>query len=371
MLNEQLQALQLPALSVLHNGKSVDSQASVITRRAEIRKILQEHIYGVLPPAPQHLRVTCDSTYPRFGGGSGLLHNLTFTVTIDKKEYSFPVYAAIPKSARPCPAFILLNFRSGIYDEYIPAEEIIDHGYAVFGFNYRDVASDDGNFKAKLAGALSMGRRAHNATGKIAMWAWAAMRVMDYVMTLPEIDHEEIAVIGHSRLGKTALFTAAMDERFRYAFSNDSGSSGAALARGATGEDIACITTKFGYWFCPRYRQYAKREFELPFDQHFLTALIAPRHVGIGSAQEDLWASPHNEFLNAYAVGEAYQWYGKEGLRVPVDDFPVVPSDYSEGNVHYHIRTGVHYLSRRDWLSYMDFMDKKRAEHEKEKESSR
>ena len=124
------------------------------------------------------------------------------------------------------------------------------------------------------------------------MWAWAAMRAADYLQTLDSADLESLAVIGHSRLGKTALVAAAFDERFRFVHSNNSGCSGAAIIRGKTGEQIDDICRNFPFWFCENYKTYRKNESALPFDQHLLLALSATRFVSVGSAAEDLWADP-------------------------------------------------------------------------------
>lgn len=362
MVDTLLSERHIPALGQFDNGKAVITPEDICKRREELKTVLQEKEYGILPPKPDHLSVSLDRVDDvRFCAGSAELRTLTFTVDLGEDRFSFPAYAGVPKTDKPVPAFVFINFRPDVYDEYLPMEEIMDRGYAVFGFCYKDVTSDDDDFKNGIAKYLLKDRCRKNAPGKIALWAWAAMRVMDYMQTLPEIDTSNIAVIGHSRLGKTALFTGAMDERFHYVISNDSGCGGAALARGKTGETIEKITNKFPYWFCPGLKDYAGKEDEMPFDQNFLAGLIAPRFLCIGSSVEDATADPKSEFLCALAANEAYAWYGKRGLVYDgAADLPAVPSEYSEGDVHYHIRTGVHFLSRRDWLCYMKFIDSKR-----------
>ena len=176
----------------------------------------------------------------------------------------------------------------------MPTEELVDNGFAVLSFCYQDVASDDGDFTNGLAGLLFPdGNRGPSDPGKIALWAWAAHRVMDWAETRTDaLDLTQGVVCGHSRLGKTALLAAATDPRFAYAYSNDSGCSGAALARGTRGETVRDICQKFPFWFCENYLQYVDNENSLPFDQHDLIAAIAPRRVLIGSASEDTWADP-------------------------------------------------------------------------------
>ena len=203
------------------------------------------------------------------------------------------------------------------------------------------------------------GKRGSRDCGKIGLWAYAAMAVMDYAMTLPELDHQRISVVGHSRLGKTALLAGALDERFFCAFSNDSGCSGAAISRQKDGESIAKITKVFPYWFSEHYGSYAGREEELPFDQHWLIAANYPHKVYVASAEEDLWACPINEYLSCVAASEYYLERGCLGFVHP-DRLPTLGERFHEGEVGYHLRGGVHYFSREDWLYYIEFLKSKR-----------
>ncbi len=355
----------IPEVLKFKNGKPVSTVSDFDKRRAEIKALLEEHIYGKIPEKPEHMRVELESCNNSFCAGKAPHSKFKFTVTVDGKEFAFPVSAVIPRDKKNIPAFILINFRPDVPDKYLPSEEIADRGYAVFSFCYTDITSDDANFSNGIAKLLSPARRTQSSPGKIAMWAWAAMRVMDYVETLDCIDLSSVAVIGHSRLGKTALLASAFDERFKYAISNDSGCAGAAITRGKCGEHILDITNKFGYWFAKKYAKYASNESLLPLDQHFLLAASAPRKVLIGSAEEDTWADPESEFLSAYLASEVYEKiYGICGLEHG-DDIPNAKAVLSRGNVYYHVRHGLHYLSREDWNLYMDYIDKTRKNGEK------
>ena len=356
-VQNELEKRKVPDALVTNRGAKVKSVAQMQKRRDEIKRILEEEEYGKLPPKPEHLVVDKKPGVRDFCAGKAINDLLTFTATINGKEVSFPVIASIPKCDHPVPAFVHINFRADNPDRYMPTEEIIDGGFAVFSLCYQDIALDNGDFKSKLARHLCSSRRAKSSSGKIMMWAWAAMRVMDYIMTLPEIDHDNVAVIGHSRLGKTALVTAAFDERFKYAISNDSGCSGAAISRDKEGESIERITNVFPYWFCPRYAENTD-PFEKSYDQNFLFALIPPRHIMVGSAKEDLWADPKSEFLNCAGANSVYKLYGMKGL-VYGDDYPTAKSVLGEGDSLYHVRFGTHYLSREDWGVYMDFIRSK------------
>ena len=188
------------------------------------------------------------------------------------------------------------------------------------------------------------------------------MRVMDYIETLDSIDKENVAVVGHSRLGKTAMVAGGFDERFKYVISNDSGCGGAAITRGKVGETFEWMAGVIPHWFCPRWLDKVKSGIELPYDQNFLAALTVPRHLMIGSAENDEWSDPESEFLNCASTNEAYALYGKNGL-VYGDEIPKAKSVLGEGEALYHIRKGDHYFSREDWLVYMEYIDKKISEN--------
>jgi hypothetical protein len=198
--------------------------------------------------------------------------------------------------------------------------------------------------------------RGREAWGTIGGWAWGLSRCMDYLVQAPGVDSGRIAGIGHSRLGKTALWAAAQDERFAMVVSNDSGCGGAALFRRKSGETIADITRNFPHWFCEAFTEYAGRDEELPVDQHMLLALIAPRPLYVASASADAWADPEGEYLSAYIAGEVYRLYDRQP---PADPDPPPPGgDAADGTVGYHLRIGSHGIGEYDWIRYLDFADR-------------
>jgi hypothetical protein len=183
---------------------------------------------------------------------------------------------------------------------------------------------------------------------------------MDYAQTLDDVlDLKNSIVCGHSRLGKTALLTAATDERFAFAYSNDSGCSGAAITRKKNGETVKDICKVFPYWFCENYKKYVDNEDNMPFDQHYLIASVAPRYAYVASAFEDKWADPDSEMLSCVAASGAYEKQGLVGF-VCDNRLPKTGDIYHEGNIGYHLRAGLHYFSREDWNKAIAFINSKK-----------
>ncbi len=308
---------------------------------SEIKRYFQKEIYGELPPLPERVVgevVESDSVY---AAGKATLQTIKICISYQGKQLEFPIRYCYPNNGKANKTVLLLNFRTGVPDKYLPAEEIIDNGWAVASLCYYEATADNADFDNGVAKALrGVG---DSAPGKIMMWAWSAMRVMDYLQTLDTVDKRNVAIVGHSRLGKTALVTAALDERFAFVHSNDSGAGGAALFSmvNESAEHIEDLVSSFYYWFCPNFRKYVGKEKEMPFDQDELISLIAPRVVSIGSAEEDLWANPEAECKSTEKASK--KW---------------VELEKSAEKVGYYVRKGKHYLSREDWNRFLSFFDK-------------
>ena len=322
-------------------------------RRRELKEILSREEYGFTPAAPECVRAEVTAT-ERVCAGKAMQSSVKLSFDTPNGEFTFPFELVVPVSEKPVPAFVALNFRPEIPDKYLPLEEIVDHGFAVARIYYNDVTTDG----PEIDGIAAM-YPIDPATGwgKLGMWAFAASRVMDYLETLQSIDHSRVCVIGHSRLGKTALWCGAQDERFSMVVSNDSGCSGAAISRGKVGESIEAIVNRFPYWFCGNYRSWAGKEFEADFDQHMLLALVAPRRLYVCSATEDEWADPASEYAGAKAAGEVWSFLRMSGLVGP-EELPEADVPLHDGCVAYHLRTGPHFQGRADWLHVMAYREK-------------
>ncbi len=216
----------IPELLKFQNGEAVTKEKWQ-KRREEIIDILRREEYGYSPKKPETVKGTVAEENERIASGHAVMQKINISFDTEKGEFTFPINFIYPKNKKNSPLFILINFRSDLYCMSYPLEEIIDNGFALAVVNYKDVTSDDNDFTNGLAGMYSR-NDPDTDWGKISMWAFAASRALDYLEEREEIDKKNVAVIGHSRLGKTALWCSAQDERFKLAVSNDSGCSGAA-----------------------------------------------------------------------------------------------------------------------------------------------
>lgn len=361
-------------------------------RRGEILRLFESNVYGRSPGPPPAMRLVVVEADPRALGGRATRRQVRVLLEGTEAGAAFELLLYVPNAApRPVPAFLGLNFDGnhaihpdpgirlsttwmadgpGVVDHRAtdaargsdaaawPVERILDRGYALATAYYGDLEPDHpegwkNGVRARF-GPGATGRFAPDDWGAIGAWAWGLRRALDTLATDPDVDARRVAVLGHSRLGKTALWAGAQDERFAIVISNESGEGGAALARRCFGERTEDITAVFPHWFCGRYRDYAGREHDLPVDQHELLALVAPRPLYVASASEDLWADPRGEFLAAQAAEPVYRLLGRDGLGVdgmPDPDRPVGRT------IGYHLRRGKHALTAYDWEQYLAFAD--------------
>ena len=381
-------------LVMLDGTKVTDAVAWKAKRRPEILRLFEENVYGRSPDQPKEMTFKVFDNDPHALGGMATRKQVTVNLTGKSGGPSMDILIYLPNNAKkPVPTFLMMNFQGNhtvnpdpgikLSDRWIhskvagvvnnratdasrgaqqprePIEKILARGYGFATIYYGDIEPDHpAGFKDGLRGALGAspdGKRAADEWGAIGAWAWGLSRAMDYFEKDADIDAKRVAVLGHSRLGKTALWAGAQDERFAMVISNESGCGGASLARRRFGETVKRINNVFPHWFCENYRKYIDRENDLPVDQHMLIALSAPRPVYVAAAEKDLWADPRGMFLAAKNASPVYRLLGTEGLRA--DDMPP-PNHPILSIVGYHVRMGEHDLTEYDWLQYLDFADK-------------
>ena len=393
---EAASGMELPDPLINHDGTAITNTDQWRRQRRELFRIFESQVYGKAPQASPALNLEEISRCSNALNG---------TATRTEWEVSCPT-APAPKwyllaftpnvAPKPAPAFLGLNFNGnhsihadpgirlstawmrpipehdthqpnratehsrGTSASRWPVADIIDRGYAVVTLYYGDIDPDfDDGFQNGIHGAIPSFGRPTPATdewGSIAAWSWGLSRALDMItITIPEIDASRVAVIGHSRLGKAALWAGVCDERFAMVVTNNSGCGGAALNRRRVGETFAAINHQFPHWFCGNFKQYNDKEDTLTVDQHMLIALIAPRPVYIASAEEDHWADPLGEFLAAKHASPVYQLLGKTGL----DAVPQPEVHHPVGDsIGYHIRSGKHDITPYDWSCFLDFADR-------------
>lgn len=354
MIREELNKRNLPDLFLMPNGKRITNREEwEQIARPYWRELILREEYGQSLPVVTPV-VSVQQKESDFAG-KATWQEVNFTFEVNGNTHTVPTQLIYPKDVENIPFFIYLDFYQTIPSEFLPVEEIIDNGFGVFCVCYNDVAKDNVDFTDGLAGLFQQGERGENDAGKLMYWAYMTSRMLEYLQTRKEVDKNAIGVAGHSRLGKTALLAGALDERFAFVCPNNSGSCGVAISRNRckNGETLAAICTNFPFWFCPQFVNYVEKEDELPFDQHCLVALIAPRALYVGCAVEDIWADTNNQFLACVESSKAWSLYNTQGLIAP-NRIPSAQDVFTDGNLGFHLREGTHYHSRTDWQIYMN-----------------
>ncbi|MBL9134283.1 MAG: acetylxylan esterase [Verrucomicrobiales bacterium] len=373
-------------------------------RRPELLEIFREQVYGHSPGRPASMRFEVRQNEPEAMGGKATRREVRIWFTDRRQDLWMDLLVYIPNGAgKRVPAFLGLNFEGNHSVTLDPAvtlstrwfrndekrgrvnnrateaargteasrwsiDRLIAGGYAVATAYYGDIEPDHaegwrqgvrGFFPVRSDGRVEVVEGGvdpgHSDWGAIGAWAWGLSRAMDYLETDPAVDARKVAVMGHSRLGKTALWAGAQDERFAIVISNNSGEGGAALARRRFGETTRRINTSFPHWFCTHFKRYNDREDDLPVDQHELLALSAPRPLYVASAEKDLWADPRGEFLSAVGADPVYRLLRTPGLGVSV--FPALNQPVGH-TIGYHVRSGVHDVTDYDWERYIQFANR-------------
>lgn len=360
-------AYELPDPLQFDDGREVrNARQWEKKRRPQVLEVFAQEMYGHMPARPEGLHFSTISEETVYAG-LGLRKVVRIYLDADQAHW-FDVLIHLPKDAAgPVPMFVGLNFKGNdaTLDERAdfrwPYELVLKAGMGV-ATAWRDSIEPDGK-DSKLAEAEGVCRdggvrswyNKDGDWGAISAWAWGLSRIVDYLETDEAYDTDRLAVIGHSRLGKTALWAGANDLRFDMVISNDSGCCGAAISRRKFGETFAVIDTSFPHWFTREFDKYKGREETFPADQHWLIALAAPRPVYVASATEDLWADPKGEWLAAKAAEPVYALFGMQGLD---DGMPAPDVSDGDGRIGYHIRSGKHNIIAFDWQQYISFMNR-------------
>ncbi|WP_205702974.1 glucuronyl esterase domain-containing protein [Botryobacter ruber] len=382
----------LPDPLTFQDGSKVKTPKQWHTkRRAELLELFESEMYGRSPGKPENMTFKVFEKDPQALNGKATRKQVTVYFTGKEDGPQMDILLYIPNHVKkPVPAFLGLNFQgnhaihtdpniklspnwvwpggAGVVDGISteasrgatasrwPIELILERGYAVATVYAGDIDPDKhDDFKNGVHALYPELQNRGDNFSTMAAWAWGLSRALDYLETDKQINAKKVMLFGFSRMGKAALWAGARDERFAMVISNMSGGGGAALSKRKFGEDVERLTRGNRHWFAANFKKYNKNEEALPFDQHMLLALIAPRPLYIASAEEDRGADPRGEFLAAKAADPVYRFLGTEGL--PAQEFPPVNHPV-QGRIGYHIRSGKHDVTEYDWKQYLNFADK-------------
>ena len=347
MIKREIEKRQIPDFFV-NDGKKITNKEEWEEHRKRVIDLFLGEEYGYLPPKIEP-SIRLEEQAINFAG-KAKWESVFFTFKKGTKRRTVRAELILPRGKKS-PVFLAIDFLKESPNKYLPVEEILDSGFGIFKLCYESVTRDNGDFENGLCALFEGGKEKY---GKIAIWSYMASICMDYLMTREDVDSKNVAIIGHSRLGKTALLTSAIDNRFVLTCVNDSGCCGASVSRGKVdgNEKIYDIVKTFPYWFKREYALYAGKENTLPFDQHMLLSLVAPRNVIIGGAKEDVWADNEGQFLSCHLASYAWELYGKSGL-IHDGKMPEVGEVLTAGELGFYLREGTHFLSRDDWKIYI------------------
>jgi hypothetical protein len=393
---EKIPAYTEPPILKLNDGQVVTTATQWIARRRpEVLRQLQTQMFGVNPDQQIHLTIQHIEVNPIALGGLATREQITLGLSGKPSGPALHVLLYLPNAIRgKVPVFLGLNdagnqsvskdagidlnqiwvpslenrhilvpvraddSNRGTRSSQWPIEAILSRGYGFATIYDGDLEPDfDGGQRYGFHAAPALSEASvppAERWGAIGVWAWGLSKALDYLVTNSRVDATQVAVIGHSRFGKAALWAGAQDQRFGMVISNESGKGGAALMKRDYGETVANLTTRFSYWFCPRFQSYAGDPQTLPFDSPFILSLVAPRPLYIASADGEFIVDPKGEFLAGVAVEPVYRLFDKNGLnlmQMPGLDQPI------GGQIGYHIRPGKHDMTTYDWDQYLTFAD--------------
>ena len=383
---------EMPNPLVMFDGKPVTTQKQWFNkRRPELKALFQYYMYGYLPAAPAKVGAKLEREDRQAFGGKATLKEVTLTVGPPAAPKIHLLLVIPNKRKTPAPVFVGMNFsgnhtvvadpkvtlptvwmypgRKGVVKNRATEdgrgsqvkvwalEQSIERGYAVATFYSGDVDPDRKDVREGIQRYLypKNHKSSPHDAGTIAVWAWGIQRAVDYLVTDKDLDAKGIAVVGHSRLGKTALLAAAFDERIALAIPLQAGCGGTAPSRGKVGESVKRINDAFPHWFDGTFKEFNDKVDRLPFDQNCLVALVAPRPVLFSNAVKDTWANPVGQFEVLRAADPVYRFLKAGGLEAK--EMPP-PGKLVDSTLGYYIRPGGHSMTKGDWKVFLDFADK-------------
>ena len=371
---DKVPVYQLPPLLESSTGNVISSSDEWYNhRRPEIVSLFSNLMYGNIPVPTdpiktEYLIMKEDSN---FLDGKGTRKDLCIKIKNNRGEIEMKVLVVIPnKKEKPLPAFMMISFdasdseklqlsskNNGRFNNGWPVGQLLDSGFAFVSVYHQDlVKHNDVDFESGIHPLFYQENQSFpkaNEWGVLAACGYGASIALDYLETDQDIDHKRVAVLGHSKLGKAALWAGARDTRFAMSISANSGCAGAALWRRKYGETLQKMCTRFPYWMCYNAQKFIDREEDLPIDQHMLLALMAPRPVYVATSAKDSWADPRGEYLSAYHASEVYELFDKTGLKFMEN--PPLNKAFIEQDIGFHLRDGGHYIADYDWHRFIDF----------------
>jgi hypothetical protein len=361
----------LPDPLVMANGQRVrDADMWQRQRRPEILRLYETEIYGRVPATAPKVAWSVTATEAGARDGAVDIKRIAGAIgsAVDAPRIALTLYTP-PKTRGRVPIVLLVNFGGGVRPAGAPAPttgeppvaaDILARGWGYATIFYQDIQPD--RRTSPDEGVIAMARAPGQAPaaedwGSIGAWAWGISRAIDYLETDPSVNPKQIAIQGHSRLGKTVLWASANDPRIAAVFSSCSGEMGAALARRDWGETVDDMAQNFGWQFSAAFQKWPGRWDEMPVDAHMLIALSAPRPVFVTGGTADQWADPVGEYLAAVAAGPVYRLLGRKDLGVSQPQ-PPLDTPLTSGDLGWHYHTGGHTATPADWQAFLTFLDK-------------
>lgn len=366
-------AYELPELLVCSDLSPVKTADDWNTkRRGEILKSFNSEVFGAIPATPTDFPFEIIAEHDEAYSRAAIMKEISLFPLGKSSGITINLLTFHPKNAEaPVPYFLGANFfgnhavtndpRVKINEGWMrpsdiegqvnnnrstegsrgreisrwPIEQILQSGFGFATFYYGDVEADHENgWRAGVRGKLS--DTSPESWGAISAWAWGLIRAHDYLKRQDLFEIGEVTVIGHSRLGKAALWAGANETRISRVIANNAGAGAVSLARRNFGESIEALNERFPHWYCDNFKKYNNYIDGLPVDMHQLLALIAPRPLYIASASEDLWADPQGELESLKAAQPAFNLLGGS-------------------EIGYHLRQGGHDLTYEDWNHFLNF----------------